>query len=99
MTRPSHYALAEALMGYALSILADGTTRLDYTTYAAGATSVPEAIPVTTFRSGSGCDGYGISLANINNSYYLGVLWKSATSLYLATHSVTTSTPTPLRLQ
>jgi hypothetical protein len=75
---------------YALSVLSDGTTRLDYATFSGNTIGNPSSI---TICSGSGCNGYGISIYG----NYLGVLWKSGSNLYLSVYSVSSGSPTFLK--
>jgi len=71
---------------YALSVLSDGTTRLDNAAFSG---STIDKLSSITICSGSGCNGYGISIYG----NYLGVLWKNGSNLYLSVYDVSSGSP------
>lgn len=71
---------------YALSVLSDGTTRLDYAPFSGNTIGNPSS---STICTSTGCDGYGISIYGD----HLGVLWRSGDNLYLSIYGIATGAP------
>jgi len=71
---------------YALSVLSDGTTRLDNATFSGNTIDNPSS---STICTSTGCDGYGISIYGD----HLGVLWRSGGNLYLSIYGIATGAP------